>query len=297
MIVIIQAHLPEEKAAVLCGLSPRIELIHVEPGEPWPAAALRQAEVIYTSQVDFDPRQSPRLRWVQLNTAAANQMADNPILGSGVVIATASGAYSVAVAECALAMLLALTRRVPLACRAQMRHEWRDAALQGEDLHGKTMGIIGYGSIGRQIARVADAMGMVVLACKSNPQNHRDDHYLLPGTGDPEGVTPRAWFGMDEMQDVLRQSDIAMVTLPLTEETRGVIGRGEIEALPPHAYFVNVGRGPVVDESALLDALQNGRLAGAGLDVFEAEPLPPDSPFWDLPNVLVMPHVGSWTTA
>ena len=297
LVVAANAYLPERKAVELRALSPRIRLVQAEPGEPLPHDLLQKAEVIYTSQADFDSSAAPRLRWVQLNTAAANQMADKPVTLSGVPIATVSGAYSVAVAECALAMLLALTRRVPSACRAQMRHEWGEAALQGEDLHGKTMGIIGYGSIGRQIARVSDAMGMAVLACKRNPQNRRDEHYLLPGTGDPEGIVPRAWFGINEVKEVLRQSDVAMVTLPLTKETRGIIGSQELAALPPHAYFVNVGRGPVVDESALFDALSNGRLAGAGLDVFETEPLPPESRFWDLPNVLVMPHIGSWTTA
>src|SRR5688500_13753055 len=131
LVVAANAYLPEQKTAEIRALSPRIQLVQAEPGEPLPDDLLQEAEVIYTTQADLHSSAAPRLRWVQLNTAAANQIADKPVARSGVPIATVSGAYSVAVAECALAMLLALTRRVAQACRAQMRHEWGEVALQG----------------------------------------------------------------------------------------------------------------------------------------------------------------------
>jgi phosphoglycerate dehydrogenase-like enzyme len=295
-VVVLDAPLPPDDAERARRLSPGIELVPVADGG-LAAAPLAGASVIYTTEAVFDPARAPRLRWVQLNTAAVNSILDRPITRTGVPIANVSGAYSTAVAECALAMLLAVTRRIPLACQFQAEVRWPDDYLpfQGEDLHGKTLTIVGYGSIGRQIARLAQAFGMTVLACKRHPAVRRDATYLIPGTGDPDGLLPAAWFGPDQLLDALRQADVAIITLPLTPETQGVIGKRELEALPPHAYLLSMGRGPVVDESALVDHLRAGKLAGAGLDVFAVEPLPSSSPLWHLPNVLILPHVASYT--
>jgi phosphoglycerate dehydrogenase-like enzyme len=155
---------------------------------------------------------------------------------------------------------------------------------------------VGYGSIGRQIGRLAQALGMNVLACKRRPDRHRDDSYLLPGTGDPEGQVPRAWFGHDRLPEMLAQCDVVVLAMPGIPTTTRLIGSAELAALPQHAWLVNVGRGSVLDEIALADALRACRLAGAALDVFTQEPLPPESPLWALDNVLVMPHIASWTT-
>ena len=142
---------------------------------------------------------------------------------------------------------------------------------------------------------MADAMGMTVLACKRNPDQRRDDAYLLPGTGDPDGKIPKAWFGADQITDMFRQSDVAMIALPHVPTTEGMIGKKELSALPRHAYVANVGRGAVMNEPELIEALKSGTIAGAALDVFVEEPLPSASPFWKMPNVLVMPHIASWT--
>jgi phosphoglycerate dehydrogenase-like enzyme len=158
------------------------------------------------------------------------------------------------------------------------------------------MGIVGYGSIGRQIARLASAMGMTILACKRRPEKKSDDSYLLPGTGDPEGKLPKAWFGEKQITEMFRQSDFAMITLPHVETTERLIGKEQLAALPRHAYLANVGRGAVIDEPALVDALSSGAIAGAALDVFAEEPLPSNSPLWTMPHVLIMPHIASWTT-
>jgi phosphoglycerate dehydrogenase-like enzyme len=158
------------------------------------------------------------------------------------------------------------------------------------------MGIVGYGSIGREIGRIARAMGMTVLACKRDTSK-RDDllTYAQPGTGDPHGQIPSEWFGIDRVSEMLKKSDVVMVTLPHTPQTEHLIGERELKAIPRHAFFVNVGRGAVVDEAALVRKLQAGELAAAALDVTEVEPLPPDSPLWKMENVLIMPHIASWT--
>ncbi|MBI4025846.1 MAG: D-2-hydroxyacid dehydrogenase [Verrucomicrobia bacterium] len=300
MIVVINAPLPKPQEERLRALSSKIELIHVpRTGEPLPKSAILNAEVIYTAAANFNPTDAPRLRWVQVNTAAVNHFMNKPVARTSIPIANVRGAYTMAVAECAMGMLLAMTRRIPLACRFQAERRWPEdyAPFAGVDLYGKTMGIVGYGSIGRQIARLAQAMGMTILACKRQPQIQRENAYRLPNTGDPEGTIPKAWFGIEQIRDMFRLSDVAMILLPLTPATKGLIGGPELDALPVHAHVVNLGRGFVLDEAALAERLRAGKLAGAALDVFANEPLEAESPLWNLPNVLIMPHIGSWTDA
>jgi phosphoglycerate dehydrogenase-like enzyme len=298
MKVLYDAPLPDESIAEIRERFPGIVLV------PSPLAPLRdlvaEADVFYTQSADFEPADAPRLRWVQTNSASTQALWNRPVMRTGIPICNASGAYSVAVAECALGMLLALTRRITRGVAFQREHRWpADDAYEpwaGVDLHGLTMGIVGYGSIGRQIARLAHSFGMKVLACKRRPENRRDDSYLLPDSGDPVGAIPAAWYGRDQLGAMFADSDVVMVTLPEIPTTIGLIGARELAALPRHTWLVNVGRGPVIDEPALLQTLQEGKIAGAGLDVFVREPLPAESLFWDLPNVLIMPHVASWTT-
>ena len=158
------------------------------------------------------------------------------------------------------------------------------------------MGIIGYGSIGRQVARIAQAMGMKVLACKRQPQARKEERvFSLPGTGDPEGIIPQQWFGMDEIEKLLGLLDIAVITLPLTESTRGLLNNKVLGSLPSQAYLINLGRGGTIDEDALIERLKSGKLAGAALDVFAIEPLPAESLLWECPGLLILPHIASWT--
>jgi len=161
-----------------------------------------------------------------------------------------------------------------------------------EELRGKTLGVIGYGSIGRETARLADAMGMRVLALKRNPKDRLDQGWCPAGLGDPEGKIPEKYVGPDECAAILAESDYLTVTLPLTSSTRKFIGAKEIAAMKAGAYIVNIGRGEVIDEAALIDALRSGRIGGAGLDVFEHEPLEASSPLWDMENVILTPHMS-----
>ena len=157
---------------------------------------------------------------------------------------------------------------------------------------GETLGIIGYGSIGRETARLAAAFGMTVLALKRNPAERVDRGWCPAGLGDPEGKIPARFFGPDEREAILRESDYMSVTLPLTDHTRKFIGEREFAAMKPGAYLVNIGRGEVIDERAMATALTAGKIGGAGLDVFEHEPLEAESPLWDLENVILTPHIS-----
>jgi len=296
--IIINAPLPSEQEKKLRALAPGMRLTMVpHGGTAIPKEALKDAVIIYTDMANFDPADAPRLKFVQTNSAATNPFRKSKVATDSTPVANVTGAYTAAVAECAMALLLALTRRITLGCRFQAESRWPEDydPWAGDDLYGRTMGIVGYGSIGRHIARLAQAFGMNVLACKRRPAQRKDDSYLLPGTGDPDGKIPKAWFGQDQIAAMFRQSDVAMIALPDVPTTQRLIGKGELAALPKHSYFVNIGRGAVVDEPALIECLQKGAIAGAGLDVFVEEPLPASSPLWKMSNVLIMPHVASWT--
>jgi phosphoglycerate dehydrogenase-like enzyme len=191
-------------------------------------------------------------------------------------IANARGIHGPHMSEFALALLLALAKRIPHALEQQRAHVWKPYGMA--QLEGRTLGILGLGAIGRAVARRARGFGMTVLAWSRHPPRE-------------EGVLPV------ELPELLRRSDFVSVHLPLTPETRNLLDAAALRSMRPGAVLVNTARGGIVDESALADALREGRLAAAGLDVFEAEPLPPGSPLLALENVVVTPHIGSASIA
>ncbi len=237
---------------------------------------------------------SPQLRWIQLMSAGADHILKGVLAErTAVAVTTGSGVAAGTIAEYAIASMLAWAHVLHITMRSQLRREWqRSGFMDIEPMRGKTLGVIGYGSIGRETARIAQGLGMSVLALKRNHQERHDAGWNPPGIGDPEGIIPQGWYGPDQCAAMLRESDYITVTLPLTPQTRGFIGRKEIAAMRPNAYIVNVGRGEVIDQDALIEALRENRIGGAGLDVFEREPLETQSALWDLENVILTPHVS-----
>src|SRR5581483_1021837 len=293
LVVAIDAPLPGRQAERLRRLSSRIELVQGVSPE-----VLARAEIIYTAAARFEPERCPRLQWVQTNSVTIAHLMDQPIARSSLPVANVRGAYCPSVAECALAMLLALTRRLPECQAMQRERQWpaEYPPLATRNCYGKTIAVAGYGSTGQHLARIAQAMGMRVLASKRNPDRRAvEGMFSLPETGDPAGTIPERIFGPQEMCEMFAKADFVAVTLPLTPQTGGSIGRRELGSKPAHAYLVDVGRGGVIDEPALVEHLRAGRIAGAALDVFTEEPLPSTSPLWSLPNVLIVPHLGSYT--
>jgi phosphoglycerate dehydrogenase-like enzyme len=264
-----------------------------------------QAEVIEAAQEGCDvlfalrvPDEifihSPQLKWVQLMSAGADHVLKGTLAAHhAITITTASGVAAGTIAEYTIASMLAWAHAFPVTMRAQLRREWKRAGFMDvEPMRGKTLGVIGYGSIGRETARLAAALGMDVLALKRNPEERRDHGWSPAGVGDLDGVIPRRWYGPEQREQLLQESDYVAVTLPLTHHTRAFIGPREIAAMRPSAYIVNVGRGEVIDQDALVAALRDKRIAGAGLDVFEHEPLEADNELWGLENVILTPHVS-----
>lgn len=288
-VIAIDAPLPDAARVRLRALSPRVRMLDGTAPE-----TLAQADVLYFWDQPAAPALMPRLRWSQFTSAGIGKIAHSALARSGLPLACASGAYSTTVAEMAMALLLSLQRRLPRCAELQREQVWRGdmTRLVGNASRGRTMGIVGYGSLGREVARLAQAFGMTILACKRRPDVRADPHFRLEGTGDPEGRIPAAWYGLDQLTEMFRRCDVVMITLPGSVHTAQCIGAEQLAALPPHAHLINVGRGTVVDEAALLDALRSGRLAGAGLDVFAVEPLPPGHPLWSEPRVIIAPHIA-----
>ena len=252
-------------------------------------------DVLLTFRVPNDIANRASVKWIQLLSAGADHVLGGPLKGSKIPITTASGIHATPISEYTLASMLAYAHRIHLAIRAQVRREWmRSGAFMAgvDDIRGQTLGIIGYGSIGRETARLAAAFGMKVLALKRKPSERVDAGWCPAGLGDPDGKIPARYFGPEECDAILRESDYVSVTLPLTDHTRKFVGERELAAMKRGAYLVNIGRGEVIDESAMAAALSAKKIGGAGLDVFEHEPLEASSPLWDLENVILTPHIS-----
>lgn len=244
---------------------------------------LGRAEVLFDfdqTHLDDLPERAPRVKWIQATSAGigervadwgyAERMPDT-------VFTTASGVHAIPLAEFCLLGMLAFTRRLFLTIDQQERREWTRFA--GSDLGGRTVVIFGHGSIGEEVGRLARALGMVVIGVKRTI-----------GGCDPADAHADELVPTDALHRVLPRAAFLVIAAPHTPETDGAIGEAELAALPSGAVVINVGRGSLVDEEALISALEAGRLGGAALDVFATEPLPPDSPLWSLSNVLVSPH-------
>ena len=245
--------------------------------------ALAEAEVLFTlSLMPHDlPSVAPHLRWIQLTSAGADRLLNSEVLKSGVTVTTASGIHAAPVGEYALGMMVMLAKGWPALFRAQTRREW--ARITPQELEGKTVAVVGMGNVGQEIARLAKALNMRVLGVRRSGSLESGDYVA------DEIVGPL------ELLSVLSRSDYVVVCLPLTEETHHLIGELALRSMKPSAYLINVSRGAVVDEAALLRALTEGWIAGAGLDVFETEPLPEKNWLWQLNNVIITPHLAGET--
>ena len=255
-------------------------------------------EVLYTFYLPADLSRAPKLKWVQMHAAGVDHLLDHPIMKSEILLTTASGIHATPIAEYVFASILAFNRRVTQMLYYQSRREWpqgRWDLFARPELRDRTLGIIGYGSIGRELGRIARCFGMRVVVTKRSVSHMRDVGYALQGTGDREGALLDEAFPPERLSEMLSLCDYVVVAVPLTPETRRLIGEAELRAMKPSAYLVNISRGGTIDEGALLKALREGWIAGAGLDVFEEEPLPSDSPLYDVENVILSPHVSGFT--
>jgi len=225
-----------------------------------------------------------QLRWVQSWSAGVDRYLEIPGLrgNDDIVLTNMQGVHGPAIAEHVMASLLALTRKLPELHAAQREGRWdRTAAAGATTLSGRTLFVVGMGGIGSQIARRAHAFDMRVLATVRHPERKEKPVYV-----DEIG-------GTEDLDRFLAEADVVAVALPLTQETEGLFDAARFSLMPEGSWFVNIGRGPIVETDALVAALQSGHLAGAALDVTDPEPLPADHPLWNLDNVIITPHVAS----
>jgi phosphoglycerate dehydrogenase-like enzyme len=304
--VLITTYLEPEHVARLRAVSPRLDVIyepdlipsprypadHYNTIERTPEQEARWRELLARAEIMFDfdpthrqdlPEVAPNLRWVQASSAGIGQLVRR--MGydrrmPGVVFTTASGVHARPLAEfCVMAMLM-FAKGLRRMIEDQRRKHWERYA--GTDLGGRTLGIIGVGSIGAEVARLGQALGMTVIGTKRTVAG-----------ADLAALHVDALYGPEDLPEVLRRAEFLVIAAPHTDATERLIGAAELALLPRGAVLINIGRGAVLDEPALIEALRSGQLGGAALDVFEHEPLSADSPLWDMENVLVSPHSGS----
>jgi phosphoglycerate dehydrogenase-like enzyme len=269
------------------GIEPRVITLPDDPKAFLPPDDVAAVEVTYFSD-DIHPRytrpffgittNAPNLKWMHLMNAGVDSPVFSALLQRGVRLTTSSGSTAKPIAQTAIGGMLMLARGFPAWGRSQRAHEWLPDGARNvpPDLAGQTMVVVGVGAIGNEIARLARAIGLHVIGVRRSPM--------------------RNWDEVDEMQPpamlpaLLPRADWLALACPLTDETRGLISADALALLPPGAGILNIARGEVIDESALIAALASGRLLGAYLDVFAEEPLPAASPLWDMPNVVISPH-------
>jgi phosphoglycerate dehydrogenase-like enzyme len=249
---------------------------------------LRDAEVVITWSLRPEQfKAAEKLRWIHSPAAAIHQLLFPELVNSDIILTNSRDVHGPVVAEHVLALLFALAKCLPQAARLQQKHEWGQEAMwlgrpRPRELAGATLGLIGLGSIGREVAKSASRLKMRVIAVRAHVKKEI-----------PEGV--QQVFDDTQLDDLLSQSDYVVLAAPVTPLTLGLMNAARLARMKPDACLVNVGRGPLVDEGALVQALRERKIGGAALDVFEEEPLPANSPLWDLDNVLITPHTAGLT--
>jgi phosphoglycerate dehydrogenase-like enzyme len=263
-----------------------------------PADVLTQMDVYYAFSKVPAPEAAPRLKWVQGNWAGVDGVIHEPLFKDGrVLLSTGAGIHAVNMAEYTLMMMLAMGHRLPNAFAMMQTKDWAhgksNELFMPLELRNATLLLIGYGHIGREIARLAHAFGMRVNVLRRSAAQEESEKLRRA-----EGENATVFIQREQLHATLAQADFVVMAVPTTPETRGLLGREEIAQMKPASYVVNIGRGATIDEPALIDALQAGRIAGAALDVFAQEPLPADSPLWPLAQagrVIITPHIAGIT--
>jgi phosphoglycerate dehydrogenase-like enzyme len=265
---------------------PQVEVLHL-PDYKRVDQEILDTEIAITWSVR--PAQiaaAKKLRWIHSPAAAVHQLIFPELVNSDIVLTNAREVHGPVVAEHVIALIFALAKKIPSSARLQEEHIWGQQILWDElprvrEVAGATVGLIGLGGIGRAVAKSAKALGMRVIAAREHPEKGSDG--------------ADAVFGPAQIDKVFRQADYIVLAAPVTAGTKAIANAERLALMKPHACLINVGRGPLVDEPALAAALCERKIGGAALDVFPKEPLPADSPLWDVPNLLITPHTAALT--
>ncbi|KAF2186911.1 hypothetical protein K469DRAFT_705439 [Zopfia rhizophila CBS 207.26] len=276
-----------------------------------PEELYKRADIIATIKW-LPPNASviPNVELIQFFSAGSNHVTQHPIYkDSKIPLSTVSGIHGPQIAEWVIMMNLVHSHKYIYLYELQNKKEWEGITGRAvRDKVGQRVGILGYGSIGRQVARVAQAMGMDVIAYTASrrptPESKKDNGFIVPGTGDPDGSIPSKWYsGLDKpsLHEFLKQElDLLVICVPLTKDTTHLLSTDEFAVLqqsnPNGTYVSNISRGKIIDQPALIKALETKQISGAALDVTDPEPLPSEDPLWSAPNCLITPHISGSTT-
>ena len=286
--------LPESVSALRAIPNVHVRLVP-EPQEalrPQPAELIRDVDLLLCSYPPENIAEMKALKLIQLTSAGYEHLYGWPLAERGIRVCNGRGLFDIPIAEWIIGMMINLRRDLRGLLRNQERHLWdRDPRFERE-IHGMTLGIWGYGGIGRQTARLAKAMGLTVHVMTRSGIPSRKGLYVPDHAGDVEGVLPDRSFTLGEKDAFLAGLDFLALAIPKTPSSVGLIGEAELRRLPRHAFLLNPARGQIVQEPVLLRALREGWIAGAALDAHCEEPLPADHPLWDLPNVYIPPHLA-----
>lgn len=282
MKIAIPTQLQEELRRRIAAIAPHLELVALSP-DGQAEGPYEDAEAMLRWEMDGEtlrtllPRM-PRLRWLHTASAGVDRLLIPELRVHPCLLTNSAGAYAIPIAEHIIAMLMVVAKEIPAYLRHQREHRWK--RVHAAELYEQTLAIIGAGHIGRETARRAQGLGMRTIATRRHPQ--------------PTPFIDQI-YATGELHTVLAQADYAAITCPLTPETEGLIGEAELRTMKRTAWLINVARGRIIQEQALLQALSAGWIAGACLDTFAQEPLPAESPFWEMPNVILTPH-NSWSS-
>ncbi len=266
---------------------PQLEVVHLSDDDQI-EKQIGDAEIVVTWTLRPDQfNAAKKLRWIHSPAAAVHQLLFRELIASDVILTNGREVHGATVAELVIALIFALAKKLPLAMRCQQQRVWGqnqvwESQPQPREVAGATLGLIGLGSIGAEVTKRASALGMRVIAVRNRVE-----------AGKPDNV--EQVYASSQIDLMLSKSDYVVIAAPLTASTAGMINAERLASMKPDAYLINVSRGQLVDESALAEALRSGKIAGAALDVFEKEPLPPDSPLWDLENLLITPHIAGFS--
>jgi len=277
--------------------SGRFEIDCISPPAELPRAVdpdrIRDAQVLLCAHPPTNFGDMHALRLIQLASTGYSQLFPLNLPARGIRATNARGCFDVPIAEWTVSMMVNLVRDLRQMIRNQDKGIWDRGAVFQRELRGMTVGLWGYGGFAREVARLAKQMGLRVhVLSRSGHVRPREDVYVVPGTGDPEGVLPDKVFGLSQVEAFVSELDFLVVAVPLTKLTEGMIGESELRAMRPTSYLLNPARGPIVQEPALLQALEERWIAGAALDTHYQYPLPPDHPLWRMENVILTPHIA-----
>jgi phosphoglycerate dehydrogenase-like enzyme len=263
-----------------------------ESARELPYDVIEDVGILFCTHPPSNFGEMKRVRWIQIASSGYTQLLPLDLHSRQVRATNARGCFDVPIAEWNIAMMVNLLRDVPQMLRNQDAHIWARSVRFTQEVRGMTLGLWGYGGLGRETARLAKLMGMRVHVLARRGVHPAPNLYRVSGTGDPEGTLPDRAFSAEDAQQFLSELDFLVLAVPLTRLTEGLIGEKELQALPRSAFVLNPARGPLVQEQALLRALREGWIAGAALDTHYQYPLPPDHPLWSFPNVILTPHIS-----